>query len=229
MNVNSKNKEFKPVQLRLKKMYNNRFSEDIEFRNKMYRVLCRDFFQKYIPLDSSVLDLAAGYCEFINNINAKEKIALDLNPDIKKFADSDVRVIESSSTSMKHNKDNSIDIVFTSNFLEHLERADIIKTVQEVHRILKPGGKFLILQPNIRYCYKDYWMFFDHITPIDDRGLSELLEISDFKITECKSRFLPYTTKGRLPKSIALLKIYLKIPIIHKIFGKQAFICAEKE
>ena len=227
--MNSKNKEFEPVQSRLKKMYDNRFGEDIEFRNKMYRVLCQDFFQKYIPPDSSVLDLAAGYCEFINNINAKEKIALDLNPDIKKFAASDVRVIESTSTSMEHNKDNSIDVVFTSNFLEHLERADIIKTVQEVHRILKAGGKFLILQPNIRYCYKDYWMFFDHVTPIDDRGLSELLEISGFKITECIPRFLPYTTQGILPKSIALLKIYLKIPILHKIFGKQAFICAEKE
>jgi len=63
-------------------------------------------------------------------------------------------------------------------------------------------------------------MFFDHITPLDDRSLCEILEIIGFKIVECKSKFLPYTTKSRLPKSTILLKIYLKIPILQKIFGK---------
>jgi len=82
----------------------------------------------------------------------------------------------------------------------------------------------MILQPNIRFCFKDYWMFFDHITPLDDRSLSEVLEINGFKVVECRPKFLPYTMKSKLPNSILLLKMYLKFPLIHRIFGKQAFI-----
>lgn len=209
-------------------MYRRRFDKDIEFRQKMYQVLCAEFFQKYIPENAIVLEIGAGYCEFINNIKAKKKIALDLNPDIKKFAGDDIEIVISSSTDMKEIEKESIDVVFANNFFEHLSKEDIVKTIREVNRVLKRERKFLILQPNIRFCFKDYWMFFDHITPLDDRSLSEVLEINGFKVVECKPKFLPYTTKSTLPKSILLLKLYLKLPPFHYIFGKQAFIYAMK-
>jgi len=194
----------------------------------MWEVLCADFFQNYIPENSVVLDVSAGYCEFINNIRVIRKIALDLNPDVKKFAGSDVEVVLSSSTDMKRIKEETIDVAFVSNFFEHLSKQDIVKTLREIHRVLNSSGKFLILQPNIRFCAKEYWMFFDHVTPLDDRSLSEALETNGFKVLESKPKFLPYTTKGSFPKSILLLKLYLKLPFLHKIFGQQAFIHAKK-
>ena len=210
----------------LRQIYSRRFCGDDEFRKKMYHVLCNRFFQRYISKEAVVLDVAAGHCEFINNIKAKKKIAIDLNPDVTTFASRDVQVILSTSTDMKQISNNTVDVAFTGNFFEHLSKADIVKTIREVWRVLKKDGKFLILQPNIRYCYKDYWMFFDHVTPLDDRSISEVLEINGFKVVECKPKFLPYTTKGKLPKSILLLELYLKIPILQKIMGKQAFINA---
>ena len=144
-------------------MYRRRFGKDIEFRQKI-QVLCTDFFQKYIPEDATVLEIGAGYCELINNIKAKRKIALDLNPDIKKFAGDDVEVIIASSTDMKEIRSEEIDVVIANNFFEHLSKEDIVRTIREINRVLKRGGKFIILQPNIRFCFKDYWMFFDHIT-----------------------------------------------------------------
>lgn len=211
----------------LDRIYERRFSGDAEFRGKMWEVL-RMFFQKYIPEDSVVADIGAGYCEFINSVKAKRKIAVDLNADVRKFAGSGVESIISSSTDMKMINGGTVDVAFSSNFFEHLGREDIVKTVKEIHRILKKNGRFLILQPNIRYCYRDYWMFFDHVTPLDDRSLSEILELNGFKILEVRPRFLPYTTKSRMPKSVLLLKLYLKIPLIQKLFGKQSFIYAEK-
>ena len=86
----------------------------------------------------------------------------------------------------------------------------------------------LILQPNVRYCYRDYWMFFDHITPLDDRSLVEALEMTGFRPTTVIARFLPFTTKSRLPKSIALLRIYLSIPLLWRVLGAQSFIEARK-
>lgn len=212
----------------LSAIYDKRLGNDIQKRIELYKVLCSDFFQKYIPLDSTVLDLAAGYCEFINQIKAGEKIAVDVNPDTIKFANKNVRVINSTSINMSEIKDNSVDIAFTSNFFEHLSKEDIVKTIEETHRILKPNGDFLILQPNIRYCYKDYWMFYDHITPLDDRSLTEVFTVHNFEVIECIPRLLPYTTKSKLPVSPLLLKIYLRIPLLRYLVGSQAFIRAKK-
>jgi hypothetical protein len=48
-------------------------------------------------MDSTVLEIGAGYCEFINSIRAKRKVAFDLNRDIKKFAKDSVEVVIASS------------------------------------------------------------------------------------------------------------------------------------
>ena len=169
-----------------------------------------------------------GYCEFINNIKAAKRIVLDLNTDVEKFAGHDVQVLVSSSTNIKSIADASCDIAFASNFFEHLTKQDIIDTVKEICRILKEKGNFLVLQPNIRFCYKDYWNFFDHITPLDDKSLREVLETNGFNIVELKAKFLPYSTKSKLPKNIFLIKLYLKMAFLHHIFGKQAFLVAQK-
>jgi len=212
----------------LQKMYRHRFEGDDKFRTMMYDVLCKVFFQKFIPKNSTVLDVAAGHCEFINAIEAKEKIALDLNPDVKKYASKSVRAIIQSSVNMKSIRSESVDVVFCSNFFEHLERKDIVKTINEIYRVLKKGGKLLVLQPNIRYCAKDYWMFFDHITALDDRSTVEVLELNGFLVKLNMPRFLPYTTKSSLPKSLFLLRLYLRLPIVQRLVGGQAFIVAEK-
>lgn len=212
----------------LKNIYHRRFGTEIEIRRAMFEVLCSRVFQRYVPPDAVVLDVGAGYCEFINSIKGRRKIALDLNPDAKQYADQGIEVHLAPSSSMPFIENDSVDTVFASNIFEHLSREDIGATLKEVWRILKKDGRILILQPNIRYCYRDYWMFFDHITPLDDRSLSEALEINRLQVVECKPRFLPYTTKGKLPKSILLLKVYLMIPILHRIFGEQAFIVARK-
>jgi ubiquinone/menaquinone biosynthesis C-methylase UbiE len=212
----------------IKEVYKRRFATDIEFRNAMWSILCRDYFQKWVSKDSKILEIAAGYCEFINHIQAGKKFALDINPDVKKFADPDVEVIIGKSEKINPIKDNSIDVVFVSNFFEHISKASIDATLKEIYRILVPNGKLIILQPNIRFCYKDYWMFFDHITPIDDRALVEILEITKFKMIKVLPQFLPYSTKSALPKSLLLIKLYLHMPLIWKFFGKQALIICEK-
>jgi SAM-dependent methyltransferase len=178
--------------------------------------------------DAALLEVGAGYCEFINHIRARQKVALDINPDTRRHAADDVSVILSPSTDMAGVTDGSMDVVFMSNFLEHLTREDIQGTLQECLRCLRPGGRLIILQPNIRFLYRDYWMFPDHVTPVDDRALSELLRAIGFSAVRSISRFLPFTTKSRLPKSVLLLRIYLRMPLLHRVFGKQSLIIATK-
>ncbi len=207
-------------------IYQRRFADMLAFRRRMWDVLCREFFQRHVPTDATVVEIGAGYCEFINHIRAGRKIAVDLNPDTQVHAGPDVTVITSSTARVESLADGTADIVFASNFLEHLSREDILATLREVHRLLKPGGRFLILQPNIRYCREDYWQFFDHITPLCERSLTEALETTGFEVIYCLGRFLPFTTQGRLPNSIGLLKLYLKLRPAWRIFGQQSFFIA---
>jgi len=214
--------------LSLKELYRKRFSSDDQFRAAMWKLLCEEWFQRFVPADSCILEVGAGHCEFINAISARKKIALDVNPDTRAYAADEVAVLLEPATGMSSVLDESIDRVFMSNLLEHLERAEIIATLEESYRCLDKDGQILILQPNIRYLTRDYWMFADHITPVDDRAVVELLELIGFRSVASKSRFLPYTTKGRLPNSLWLLRLYLRCPWLHPFFGKQAFIVGTK-
>jgi len=116
-----------------------------------------------------------------------------------------------------------------SNFLEHLPSKDLVlSTLQECHRILRSGGRVIVLQPNIRFLPGEYWDFFDHHTPLTDRSLAEAVNLAGFAVTTCIPRFLPYTTKSRLPKSPALVSLYLKVPLAWKFLGKQALVVGTK-
>ena len=100
----------------LSKLYSNRFNEEeIKFKDKMWKILCKDFFQRFIDDKDTVLDTGGGYCEFINNIKCRKKIAVDLNEDIKNYANSDVEVYNKSVIDLDFLENNSIDKVFISN------------------------------------------------------------------------------------------------------------------
>lgn len=80
-----------------------------------------------------------------------------MNPDTKKYANRDVITIQESADNISTLSDGSIDIVFVSNFFEHMKDKDELeKVILEIKRILTSNGHLLIIQPNIRYAYKEY-------------------------------------------------------------------------
>lgn len=214
----------------LKDLYRNRFPETaLAEKNALWRVICSVFLSRYVRPTDTVVDIGAGYCEFINNIQAAEKIAVDLNPDVARFANPGIRIINESCISISQLDESSVDVVFMSNFLEHLpDKQLVLSTFIETLRILKPGGKALILQPNIRFVGGEYWDFFDHHTPLTDRSLVEALQLVGFEMEEVIPRFLPYTTRSALPQSTWLVHLFLRVPIAWRILGKQAFLVARK-
>jgi len=202
----------------------------LEARNRLWHVLCTDFFQQFINQNETVLDMGAGCCEFINNIICKKKYAMDVNEKLMKYARQEVQILigESSKASTLLNGE-KVNVVFLSNFLEHIPTKDkLVHTLEEIKKILKADGKLLILQPNIRYCYKNYWDFFDHYIPLSHKSLEEILTALDFKIIVMKPKFLPFSTKSRLPLHPLLVKMYLKFTPIQLVIGKQMFIYAMK-
>lgn len=211
-------------------LYRHRFPEqELAHKHAIWQVLCRQFFSRYIKPTDTVVDIGAGYCEFINNIDAKRKIAVDLNPEVSRFAKPDVEVLNESCTEIAKLHEASADIVFMSNFLEHLPTKQLVlDTFKEAHRILKGSGRIIVLQPNIRFLYAEYWDFFDHHTALSDRSLVEGLQLSGFTPEVVIPRFLPYTTKSRLPQAPWMVGLYLRFPVAWRLLGKQTLVVARK-
>jgi SAM-dependent methyltransferase len=216
--------------MELDKLYRHRFdAKELSKKLAIWRVLCEDFFSRYVEPGDVVVDVGAGYCEFINNIKCGRKIAVDLNPDVRKFAADDVEVRNDNCAELSSFTRDFADIVFMSNFLEHLPSKEVVfDTLAQAKRILRPGGRLLLLQPNVRLLPGEYWDFFDHRTPLTEKSLAEALGNLDMELIEVVARFLPYTTKSRLPHSAGLVRLYLKVPIMWKVLGKQSFLVARK-
>jgi SAM-dependent methyltransferase len=214
----------------LSRIYERRFDErDLQRKDEVWRTLCQSFFQHYIRPDSTVLDLGAGNCEFINHIDARRKIAVDLNPDTKLHA-ADAEVVQVPSTDLGPIVDRSVDVVFTSNFFEHLPtKDDLLQTLRECRRVLVPGGRLIVLMPNIRYLPGRYWDYLDHHIPLTHVSLTEATQLSGFTTERVIPRFLPFTVKDSpLPAAGILVRTYLRFPVAWRVFGRQMLVIAHR-
>ena len=214
----------------LRSVYAHRFSEsELKKKKTLWETLCKSYLQKYIPAHGTVLDLGAGYCEFVNNITANNKIAVDLNPDLRSFAASDVEVINTDSRDMHMVDSASVDTVFTSNFFEHLSSPEsLLETLAECQRILKDDGKVIILMPNIRNLPGKYWDFLDHRLALTHRSLVEALELTGFAPLVVHPKFLPYSVnESRLPVRAWLIRLYLTLRPAWWLLGKQMLVVAK--
>lgn len=217
-----------PSTSELQRIYATRFSGKSAYRTQVWRELAA-YFAKWVPPQGTVLDLGAGYCEFINNVTAHVKYAMDLNPSLQGQAAPGVTVLQQDSTQPWPLEKGALDAVFTSNFLEHLPDKTAVGTVlSHAHRCLRPGGHFIAVGPNIRYVPGAYWDFFDHYVPLTDLSLSEALTSRDFTIVRRVARFLPYTMSDGIEYPIAALRLYLIIPFAWRLFGKQFLVVGRK-
>jgi ubiquinone/menaquinone biosynthesis C-methylase UbiE len=210
-------------------LYRQRFAAvSQETRAAMWEVLCRVVLQRYIEPTDTVVDLGAGFCEFINAIRCKHKVAIDASPALRQHAaDGVCAVVGDVHAVLSKVADATVNVAFCSNFFEHLRNKEAVLTMLgEIHRVLVPEGRVIIIQPNIRYAYKEYWDFFDHHVPLSHRSFSEALQLSGFRIDYLKPRFLPYTTKSRLPQSAWLVRLYLALPPVQWLLGKQMLVVA---
>ncbi|CAM4078751.1 Undecaprenyl-phosphate 4-deoxy-4-formamido-L-arabinose transferase [Mycobacterium basiliense] len=213
----------------LQQIYRNRFGHARESRSAIWGVLVGDFFQAWVRRSDTVVDLGCGYGEFLNHVSAARRIGVDLNPDSASMLEPGVEFYGGRADDLSFLVDDSVDVVFTSNLLEHLQsKAEVERTIAEARRVLKPGGHLIAMGPNIRFLGGDYWDFWDHTVPISDRSLIEVLESQHLKIIDHHDRFLPYTTRSPWPQAPVLVRRYLRSPMMWPFFGKQFVIRARK-
>jgi len=213
----------------LTQIYEKRFSGHENYRNRVWKILIRDFFSKWIKHTDHVLDLGCGYGEFINHVNCEVRYAMDLNPKTKSLLDKEIIFHQQDCSKPWKIDQNSLDLVFTSNFFEHLPNKESLDlTMGEIKKALKPGGRLIAMGPNISVLNGKYWDFWDHHVALSDQSLFELLEIHDLSIEQSESKFLPYNMVRVKERPLVLVSLYLSLPFLWKLFGKQFLIVAKK-
>lgn len=213
----------------LTREYELRFRQTEEYREAVWTILCSDFFSRYVDANASVLDLGAGWGEFIRHIDAAHKFAMDLNPETGERVSDGITFLHQDCSRKWEMEPDTLDVIFTSNFLEHLpDKASLERTIAEACRCLKPNGLLVCVGPNIKYVPGAYWDFWDHHIPLTEMSLAELLRMNGFRIDLSLGRFLPYSMSTGKTPPLFLVKLYLKLPFFWPFFGRQFLVIGRK-
>jgi 2-polyprenyl-3-methyl-5-hydroxy-6-metoxy-1,4-benzoquinol methylase len=208
--------------VRAEDVYARRFpADEARAKDRVWREVAR-WLQRFVPADARVLDVACDRGYFIRNVTARERWATDLR-DVSADLTDEVRFVRSDGLRLLDALPRaSFDVVFTSNYLEHLPSADaVIEQLRVFRALLAPRGRAIVLQPNISLVGAAYWDFIDHKVALNDRSLVEAADLAGLRTERIIRRFLPYSTKGRLPQHPALVRAYLAFPPAWLLLGKQ--------
>jgi ubiquinone/menaquinone biosynthesis C-methylase UbiE len=213
----------------LARLYRVRFTDAERARkDAIWRVLCERFFQRYVPPDATVLDLACGYGEFMRHIKAGRKIAVDLNPETRSLLPPDVEFHQTDAANLPIDSA-SVHVCFSSNFFEHLpSKTRLDQVLNESLRVLRPGGLYVCMQPNLRYAPGEYWDYYDHVLPLTHLSCQEAFRKAGFEVIELIDRFIPFSTASRLPQAPWLVRLYLAFRPAWRLLGRQFVLVARK-
>jgi SAM-dependent methyltransferase len=187
-----------------------RFPFDPE-RAKVWRALCR-YLRPWVDPNGGLLDLGAGYGEFSRFTKARKKWALDLNPDLEAYWPEEVVPLIQPALKPLPIASCSLRTVFASNFFEHFSTEDGLRILGEVNRVLQPGGRLIVIQPNFRLEPRRYFDDYTHKTAYTDAGFAGLLGAAGFRVVRSEPRFTPFTMQSRWPKAEWMVSLYLRLP-----------------
>ena len=108
-------------------------------REVLWATLCASFFQQLIEPDFHVLDLGAGYGNFINNVRCARRTAVDRWAALAEHVQPGVTARIGEVTDLSFLEDASVDFVFASNLFEHLTQAEFATVLAQLRRKARPG------------------------------------------------------------------------------------------
>ena len=184
---------------------------------------------RWVPAHAHVLEVGAGYCEWINNVSAARRVALDVWPGFTRYVRQGVEpVVADASKDLRTLGAATFDVVLASNILEHFVPDVAASVAGDIASLLKPGGRLIIVQPNFKYASRDYFDDYTHRAVFTDVSLPNLLRAQGFTIDEVQPRFLPYSMRNsRLPIREWTVRAYLALPF--KPFAGQMLVVAHVE
>lgn len=177
----------------------------------------------------TVLDPAAGRCEFVNALPGVERWIVDTTDHTEGFTrDPEIKVVISDIRDAPLPAEH-FEGVLVSNFLEHLENQNAVADVlAHLRDAMAPGGRIAVLGPNFKYCSREYFDCADHELALSHVAVAEHLYAAGFEVDRVIPRYLPYSFRGILPPMPSLTRRYLRTPIAWRILGKQFLVVGRR-
>ncbi len=181
-------------------------------RGPIWEHICR-YLERYVPADAAVLELGAGWCDFSNQVQGRRVVAMDIDEVVADAAGPGVEAIVGDCTDLSRFDAGEFDVVFASNLLEHLQRPQTEQLLAGAARVLRPGGRLILMQPNFRLNPGGYFDDYTHVAIYTDRSLSDHLTALGWNIDAVMPRFLPLTLRSKASRLTFLVPAYLRSPI----------------
>jgi hypothetical protein len=213
-------------ELDYERLYEFRFQGiDHDARRKVWAQIA-PFIWERMGRPSRVLDPAGGFGEFINSVPASERWLVDVVDYPERTTAPGVKIVIGDifdvELPLAH-----FEGVFASNLLEHLRTPeDVSAFLNRMRETLAPGGTIAIMGPNFKYCAREYFDCADHHLALTEVSVQEHLAAAGYEVRRVVPRFLPLSFRGHLPPSPRLTALYLRLPVVWRVFGKQFLITA---
>ena len=191
----------------------------------VWKAIC-EYLQRFVAPTDTVIDIGAGYCDFINQISARVRYAIDVNPEAARCCAPGVTFLKVESIEQFDFAAGSVDVAMMSNVLEHLWPQQCSALFDRLDHLLTANGKVIVMQPNYFYAYRRYWDDFTHVRAFSHESLRDFLLSRGYRMLLFEKRFLPFSFKSRLPASYRLTKLYLASP--WKPFAGQMLAVAQR-
>jgi SAM-dependent methyltransferase len=180
-------------------------------RAAVWKAISR-YLQPWVAVHEDLLDLGAGYGDFSREIRAGRKWALELNGSLIKYWAHSVTPLIQSACDPWPLESGSLGTILASNFFEHFTLEQGAEILGEARRVLRSGGRLIVVQPNFRLEPRRYFDDYTHRTAYTDTGFRDFLLASGWKIRHAEPRFLPFSMKSKLPTAEWLVRFYLALP-----------------
>lgn len=178
-------------------LYNKKEKPFTEYPNQLAQYI----FEKYdLRRNMYFLDNGTGRGEFFK---AFEKLGLQgRQTDIYSKLEG-VCLLDLSKDNLPF-EDETFDFVFSKSVIEHIINPDHF--IDEMYRVLKKGGKIIILTPDFQYNYPIFYSDPTHVHPYTVKGMNYLMEMYKFKNIQTSNLVqLPTTWNSIMLRSISKL------------------------
>ncbi len=194
-------------------------------RRATWRHLAK-YLHKWIDDRLPVVDLGAGRSDFLKEISAPQKVAIDVEDAAFGEQFDGIDQVVADATNLEMFPDGSVGTVLASNFLEHLDRDEVSNCLRECRRVLVSGGHIIVIQPNFRIRPQHYFDDYTHRTILTHHSLRDWMESLGLEVVRVEPRFLPLTLKSRLRHGHRLMPLYLALP--YRPFASQMLVVARR-
>lgn len=151
-------------------------------------------FNRYgLTREMTLLDVGCGRGEFLQGFSNCGLTVCGIDRTIA--AERICNTAELKAVQLEHEKipyaDNTFDVVFSKSVIEHFYYPE--KIMQEMYRVLKPGGQIITLTPDWTSIYKIFYEDYTHRTPFTLGSLRDIQLMQGFDEVQVEAFFqLPF-------------------------------------